>query len=71
MRAMNVIAIASAAAIEPMRMSRFFTWLISCASTPWISSGSRTCISPCVTQTTAWSGLRPVANALGCAAGDR
>ena len=41
---MNVIAIASAAAIEPMRMSRFFTWLISWASTPRISSGSRTCM---------------------------
>ena len=71
MRAMNVIAIARAAAIEPMRMSRFFTWLISCASTPRISSVSRRSISPRVTQTTAWLGFRPVANAFGCAAGER
>ena len=71
MRATNVMPIASAAATEPMRMSRFFTWLSSWASTPRISSRSRTWSRPWVTATTAWSGPRPVAKALGWAAGER
>ena len=42
MRAMNVIAIATAAATDPMRMSRCFTCAISWASTPLSSSGGST-----------------------------
>ena len=69
MRAMNVMPMAIAAATEPMRMSRFFTWLISWASTPFSSSHVRTLRMPWVTATAAWFGLRPVAKALGWASG--
>ena len=55
-----------AAAMEEMRMSRFVTWDSSWARTPRSSRSSRICRMPCVTATDACSGLRPVANALGC-----
>ena len=65
--ATNVIASATAAATDPMRMSRFFTCESSWARTPRSSSRSRTWRMPRVTTTAAWFGLRPVAKALGCA----
>ena len=43
MRAMKVMPMATAAATEPMRMSRLPTWLISWARTPRSSSQSRIC----------------------------
>ncbi len=58
-----------AAATEPMRMSRLPTWLISWARTPRSSFQSRMRRMPWVTATAAWSGLRPVAKALGCSDG--
>ena len=67
---MNEIAVAIAAATEPIRMSRCLTCISSCAITPSTSSGGSVCRSPCVAQTTACFGPRPVANALGCAAGE-
>ena len=70
MLATNVMPMATAAATDPMRMSRLRTWESSWASTPRISSQSRICSRPWVTQTAALSGLRPVANALGCGLGD-
>ena len=70
MRATNVMPMATAAATEPMRMSRLPMWLISWASTPRSSSQSQTWRMPWVTATAAWLGLRPVANALGCMSGE-
>ena len=70
MLATKVMPRATAAATELMRMSRFLTCESSWASTPRSSSSSSTWRMPCVTQTAAWSGLRPVANALGCISGD-
>ena len=58
-----------AAATEPMRMSRLRTWASSWARTPRSSSQSQICKMPWVTATAACSGLRPVANALGCRSG--
>ena len=68
-RARNVIPMATAAATELVRMSRFRTWEISWASTPRISSQVRYCMIPLLMQTAAWCGLRPVAKALGCGFG--
>ena len=67
--AMAVMPMATAAATDPMRMSRLPTWLISWASTPRSSFQSRMRRMPWVTATAAWSGLRPVAKALGCSSG--
>ena len=69
MRATNVIPMATAAATDPMRMSRLPTWLISWASTPRSSSQSRMLRMPRVTATAACCGLRPVAKALGWRSG--
>ena len=49
-----------------INVSRFFTCASSCAMTPAISSRLRDCKSPVVAATAAFSGLRPVAKALGC-----
>ena len=69
MRATKVMARATAAATDPIRMSRLPTWLISWARTPRSSSQERASRMPAVTATAAWSGLRPVANALGWRSG--
>ena len=69
MRAAKVMAMAMAAATEPMRMSRLPTWDSSWASTPLSSSSLSICMMPWVQATAAWSGLRPVAKALGCRSG--
>jgi hypothetical protein len=55
----------SVAVSVPTSMSLFLMWESSCASTP--SSSTRLVISnsPVVTATDEFSGLRPVANALG------
>ena len=60
---------AMVAATEEMRMSRLPTWEISWARTPRSSSQVQICRIPWVTATAAWSGLRPVAKALGWASG--
>jgi len=70
MRASSVMAMAIVAATDAIRMSRLRTWLISWASTPRSSSHVQICRIPAVTATAAWCGLRPVAKALGCWAGD-
>ena len=59
------IAPATVATIELVRMSRFFTWPISCPSTPRSSRSVNSRWMPVVTATTACFGFRPVANALG------
>ncbi len=59
------MAPASVAVIVMIRVSRFFTWASSCAITPAISSRLRLCSRPVVAATAAFSGLRPVAKALG------
>ena len=59
------------AATVAMRMSRFFTWASSCASTPSSWRRSRMRRMPSVTATAACSGLRPVAKALGVSEGMR
>jgi hypothetical protein len=69
MRASSVMAMARAAATEEIRMSRLPTWLISWARTPRSSSHVHSCRIPSVTATAAWSGLRPVAKALGWGSG--
>ena len=69
MRATKVMAMATAAATDPIRMSRLPTWLISWARTPRSSSQERASRMPAVTATAAWSGLRPVAKALGWRSG--
>ena len=69
MRATIASAPAIVAAIEEMRMSRWSTWVISCARTPFSSSRSMVRSNPSVTATAACWGLRPVANALGWASG--
>ena len=51
------------------RVSRFFTWASSCAITPRISSRVSMSSRPVVAQTAAFSGLRPVAKALGWSLG--
>ena len=65
----DVMPMAIAAATDVRRMSRLRTWLISWASTPRNSSHVITCSMPSVTATAACSGLRPVANVLGCCSG--
>ena len=47
-------------------VSRFLIWASSCAITPAISSRESMCSRPVVAATAAFSGLRPVAKALGC-----
>ena len=64
-REANVIAMAIAAATDPMRMSRLRMWASSWASTPRISSHVKWLMSPSVMATAACLGLRPVAKALG------
>ena len=51
------------------RMSKFRTWLISCAMTPWSSSRSSFSSSPAVTAMEACFGSRPVAKAFGAVSG--
>ena len=64
-----MIAAASVAATELIRMSRCFTCASSCAITPSSSSSLRICRMPSVAATAACCGLRPVAKALGDACG--
>ena len=71
MWARYVIAPASVAAIVEISTSRFLTCESSWARTPSSSSSSRIRMMPSVTATAAWSGLRPVANALGASVGIR
>ena len=66
---MNVIALATAAATEAVRMSRLYTCMSSWPSTPRSSRSSSSCRMPSVAQTAALRGLRPVAKALGAAVG--
>ncbi len=68
-RASTMMAPAIVAAIVPIRMSRFPTCDSSWAMTPSSSSSSIIWSSPCVAATAACCGLRPVANAFGCAWG--
>ncbi len=68
-RAAKVMAMASAAATEPMRMSRLPTWLISWASTPRSSSHVQISRMPWVTATAACSGLRPGGEGVGLLVG--
>jgi len=68
-RARIVIAPASVAAIELVKISRLRTWLNSCASTPSSSSSVSSARIPCVTATEACFGFRPVANAFGDSVG--
>ena len=58
-----------APAMVAMRMSRFWTWDSSWASTPSSCRRSRIRRMPSVTATAACSGLRPVAKALGASVG--
>ena len=69
MLAMNEMPVATAAATEPIRMSRLRTCMISWARTPLISSQLQMAMRPSVTATAACSGLRPVAKAFGCGSG--
>ncbi|MNN92065.1 hypothetical protein D3C81_2102790 [compost metagenome] len=52
-----------------VRVSRFFTWASSCAITPRTSSRVSMSSRPRVAATAAFSGLRPVAKALGWSLG--
>ena len=63
-----IIAIAPAivAVTVIVSVSRLRTWASSCAITPASSSRDRIRISPCVTATAEFCGLRPVAKAFGC-----
>ncbi len=70
MLATKEMPVATAAATEPIRMSRLRTWDSSWASTPRISSQVQMARSPSVTATAAWWGLRPVAKAFGCGSGE-
>ncbi len=63
------MAPAMVAAMVEMRMSRFRTWPISWASTPFNSVGVSRRMMPSVAATAACSGLRPVAKALGESSG--
>ena len=71
MLATYMITVASTPATLWIRMSRLAMCPISWASTPLSSSGVRRRIMPSVTATTALSGLRPVAKALGASWGMR
>ena len=64
-----MMAAATVAATELMRMSRCFTCASSCAITPSSSWSSNSRMMPSVAATAAWLGLRPVANAFGDASG--
>ena len=68
--AIDEIAVAIAAATEPIRMSRLRTCMSSWAITPRTSFGESDCNKPVVAHTTAVRGLRPVAKALGCSDGE-
>ena len=57
---------AAVAAMVMISVSRWRTWLNSCAITPVISSRLKWRSRPVVAATAAFSGLRPVAKALGC-----
>ncbi len=59
------IAPATVAATVMVRVSRFLICASSCAITPASSSRFRRWTRPVVTATAAFSGLRPVAKALG------
>ena len=59
------IAPAIVALTVEIRMSRCFTWASSWAITPRSSRSDSTRRMPVVAATAAWSGLRPVAKALG------
>ena len=63
--AIDEIAVAMAAATEPMRMSLLRTCISSWAITPSTSSRESEPRRPVVAHTTAFDGLRPVANAFG------
>ena len=69
MLATNEIAVAMAAATDPMRMSRCRTCISSWAITASISSGGKDASSPLDAHTTACRGPRPVAKALGWGSG--
>ncbi len=64
------IAVATAAAIEPIRMSLLRMWATSWATTPRTSLRSSAWSSPAVTHTRAVVSLRPVAKAFGWGSGD-
>ena len=59
------IAPATVATMAMINVSLLPTWAISWANTPANSFRFRILSMPVVTATVAWSGLRPVANALG------
>ena len=59
------LAIQKLSEMVEIRMSRCFTWASSWAITPRNSRAESTCKIPVVAATAAFSGLRPVANALG------
>ena len=64
-----MMAAASVAATELVRMSRFFTCASSCAMTPSSSCSLSTLRMPSVAATAACEGFRPVANAFGDGSG--
>ena len=68
-RASSAATIEKKLAIVITATSRLATCVSSCASTPSISCGSRRFHRPCVTATTAFFWLRPVANAFGTSVG--
>ncbi|SIM24902.1 Uncharacterised protein [Mycobacteroides abscessus subsp. abscessus] len=63
--AMEETTPAMAPATEEVRMSRLYTCISSCPSTPRSSRSLSSCRMPSVQHTAACSGLRPVAKALG------
>ena len=65
MRAVIMMAAATVAATELIRMSRCFTCASSCAMTPSSSGSVSSRMIPSVAATAAWLGFRPVANAFG------
>ncbi|MES4792155.1 MAG: 3-isopropylmalate dehydratase small subunit, partial [Chloroflexota bacterium] len=65
-RATKEIVPPMVAAMDWVRISRFFTWASSWAITPASSSRGIKRNSPSVTATAEWAGERPVAKALGC-----
>ena len=67
--AMDTMVEAMTPAIVWIRMSRLAICAISWASTPLSSSGDSRRRMPSVTATTLFSGLRPVAKALGASSG--
>ena len=69
MLAIIMMTPARVAAIELIRMSRFWTWASSWASTPVSSRSDMMRRMPSVTATAACCGLRPVANAFAPSSG--